>query len=294
MHAGRRIASACALIGWLVAAASSGASAQQGGRISGWVLEDSTRLPIPTAQIALWRDARVAPERIARTNDTGYFSLELAGMGDFELRVQRLGYSPFARRLVVLDTLANVEIRLFMTPVPGRVAEVTVTGQERSASFVLEDFERRRQRGPGTFFTRDQLEARGWPGLMDLLRGLPGVDMEAGRFRGASGVSLNPEQRPCRPVLFIDGARATSVDASQLELRHALESVSGNTMTAVELYRGLSELPPGTEGWQARCGAIFVWTKRPDDELERARRARRARQSPPDSSGQERPFREGF
>ena len=167
---------------------------------------------------------------------------------------------------------------------PTRLPLTTVEASEPSRAFLLTDFERRRKRGRGTFFTREELESRGWPGLIELLRGEPGVDMNAGKFRGASGASLNPEKRPCRPVLVLDGLRMTRSDDPPLTLRHALESIAGSDMSAVELYRGLTALPAGIGGLDARCGAILVWTKRPDDELRRMR-DRREDEAVPDSTG---------
>lgn len=161
-----------------------------------------------------------------------------------------------------------------------RLPVTTIRARERSRDFLRADFERRRERGRGTFFTREDLERRGWPGLIELLQGEPGVDIGSGRFRGASGASLNPAKRPCRPVLVLDALRMTRSDDPPLTLKHALESIAGPDMSAVELYRGMAQLPAGLGGLEARCGAILVWTKRPADELRRIREEREERSAP--------------
>lgn len=275
-----RLLAGCVVAGCLASGVTV-VSAQGKGRLAGWVLEDSSRIAIPEVAVSLWRDGSATAVRLVHTDREGRFELELPDSGAYELRAQRLGYAPFARRLLIVDASASVAIRLTLLPVAEELSGVAVTGEERSASFVIENFDRRRKRGQGIFFSRDQLEARGWPELIPLMRGLPGVEIDAGRFRGASGASIEPTKRPCRPVLFVDAVRVTEMTSTAAQLRQALESVAGSTVTAIEIYRGLSELPPEVSAWQARCGAILVWTKRPDDELQRIREERS--RSAPDS-----------
>jgi outer membrane receptor for ferrienterochelin and colicin len=121
---------------------------------------------------------------------------------------------------------------------------------ERQLRGPLAGFERRRERGFGTYFTREDIEARAPYVLTDLLRTVPGVRViTAGPF-GEKAVRLRGN---CRPEIIMDGIR-TSIDA---DLDYVLQPMD---VEAVEVYKG-PQMP--AQFGSNPCGAIVVWTRVP-------------------------------
>jgi hypothetical protein len=251
---------------------SSAAPAQSAQRLAGRTLDGETGEPLPLVELSLVLERGSSPVAAIRTGEDGRFVLERPGGGAYLILARRVGYAPVVHPIP--DSLwgaeGSVELRLARRA--EELAPVATTGRTRRTSFLLEGFEERRRLGRGTFISRDDIEARGWPGLMYLLRGIPGLTIDQGTTRSSTvmGLSMNGTRR-CQPLIFLDGVQMTRAEDSFTLFRDVLESVSGTDLTAVEVYKGLSELPPRTGGAEARCGAIVVWTKRPDDELRRRR-----------------------
>lgn len=243
-------------------------AAQDAARIRGRVVDDSTGGAIAAVELVLFVGGRATTDRATYSDDDGRFTLRRPRSAGYAVYARRIGYSP--AMTPVEDAGAEVEIRL------ARRAEnlptVTTTGRERPATLVLEKFEERRLAGVGVFFTRDDLEQRGWPNLPNLLRGVPGVQVLGGGNRAGVAMSRSAQARRCQPVLFLDGVRLNKSTDSPATLRGLLDMIPGADLTAVEVYKGRSEIPAEFGGPEVGCGAIVVWTKEPVDELRRLRR----------------------
>ncbi|MGW8266388.1 MAG: carboxypeptidase regulatory-like domain-containing protein [Longimicrobiales bacterium] len=184
------------------------------------------------------------------TNQDGRFLFRPVPPGTYNLTVTLLGYRTLREPLLVeVQTDLEVVLKLAVSPVELDPIEVVVEQQIRGP---LADFERRRQLGMGTYFTREDIEARNPYVITDLLRTVPGVRvMPAGQF-GEQAIRLRGN---CRPEIIVDGIR-TSIDT---DVDHVLPPMD---VEAVEVYKG-PELP--VQFGNNSCGAVVFWTRVPED-----------------------------
>jgi hypothetical protein len=187
----------------------------------------------------------------ALTTGNGFFSVEGLKPGPVQVRFHRLGYASRTDTLVLGEGRAGeVTVRLATRPVELAPLEVSVRPtlrQRRRAGF-----ERRRELGFGTFFTRDDIEATmGWLG--DALRHVPSTTVLAShrmnepfmvRFRGGT----------CVPLVFVDGVNLPGWDS--LNLRQ----IPAVSLESIEVYRG-GEVPAEFYLGQSGCLTVVAWTR---------------------------------
>jgi outer membrane receptor protein involved in Fe transport len=165
--------------------------------------------------------------------------------------MRRLGYAPKIVRVKL--TGASDSTRITLIDLPEQLQGVTATQQR--ARMEIEQFYRRRARGPGTFFTRDEIEDRHAISLSDVLRMAPGVQVV--RQAGANGIRFTSgsARRNCMPLIWLDGQKAPGMEVDQIPL---------SDIEGIELYQGASTTP--TQFFQniaTTCGTIIVWTRLP-------------------------------
>jgi len=215
----------------------------------GAVLDHSTGEPLYGAAVSLAEGPEGTPGVGTRvTNEDGLFSFRSVPAGTYTLTVTLLGYRTLSQPLrVSVARDLQVVLRLSVSPVALDPIEVVV---ERRLPGPLADFERRRERGFGTYFTREDIESRAPRVLTDLLRTVPGLRViSTGQF-GENAVRLRGN---CRPEIIVDGIR-TSIDR---DLDQVLPPMD---VEAVEVYKG-PQMPAEFGG--NSCGAIVVWTRVP-------------------------------
>jgi hypothetical protein len=214
----------------------------------------------------------------AVTDEGGTFLLRDVAAGQWLLEARRVGYVPrtdpvlvragetttvhlvLTDRVQPLDTVSVVQRAL----VPGRFG----------ASSRMHDFYRRRARDHGRFFTREDLEASGRSKLTDLLRLVPGARVKTypgnraevafarctGPVKLARSGSLQAAARGETGsqggvvALYVNGVRVDTASVQQTFAEFDLMEIE-----ALEVYRGVSEIPPEVVG--DACAAIFVWTR---------------------------------
>ncbi len=181
------------------------------------------------------------------TSREGQFLFRRVPPGTYNLTVTLLGYRTLRDTLLVAEeTDLQVVLRLSVSPV--ELDPIEVVG-ERQLRGPETDFERRRLRGMGTYFTREDIEDRRPLFITDLLRMAPGVRIvPAGPF-GEQAIRLRGS---CRPLIIVDGVR-TSIDTDVDDFLAPMD------VEAVEIYRG-PELP--VELGINPCGAVVFWTRR--------------------------------
>jgi hypothetical protein len=138
----------------------------------------------------------------------------------------------------------------------------------------MHDFYRRRARARGRFFTRDEIEASGRAKLTDLLRLVPGARVttflgnraEVAFARCTGPVQLAQSGSVTAAATHTTGSRGGTVALYVNSARVDTESVKETLgefdlgeIEAIEVYRGVSELPPEALG--DACAAIFIWTR---------------------------------
>jgi hypothetical protein len=145
------------------------------------IVRDSSGAPIPEADVSI-----ASAHLLTRTNGDGAFSFSRLDAGQAEVSIRRLGFVPrnvqvdvrSSSRDTILVVLAAQALEL-----PG----IAVSEQTTRRLLWIEDFYRRRAKGiGGTYYTREDIEARHAGRLSDVLRDAPGVRFV--RSRGGSGI----------------------------------------------------------------------------------------------------------
>jgi hypothetical protein len=145
------------------------------------------------------------------------------------------------------------------------------TVRERRGPSALEGFERRRREGGGHFVGADEIRARAPATLLDVLTGLPGLQVTTNERTGAGALpsivvtralgQFGAMAERCPPAIFLDGVRIAEVMASgtQIPLNHL---PSPGEVHGIEVYSNLASAPAQFQVLGSGCGVIAVWTKR--------------------------------
>lgn len=216
------------------------------------VVRDSGGVPIPEADVSI-----PSAHLLTRTDNAGSFVLTRVDPGQTELSIRRLGYVP---RSLQIDVHPNVNDTLVIVMVAQalEIPGVAITEQTKRHLLWIEDFYRRRSKGiGGTFYTRDDIEARHASRLSDVLRDAPGVRFVRARG-GGSGVRFDTPanfRRDCQPQYFVDGQRVSNIE---------LDDLSARDVEGVELYAGPSSTPTQfQQGAVTACGTVVIWSRVP-------------------------------
>jgi hypothetical protein len=179
------------------------------------------------------------------TGEDGLFLFRRVPPGIYRLRVTLLGYGDLRDTLRV-SPLTEQELVLSLSTSPVRL-EPIVVAVERQRPDAMRGFETRRQRMPGTFITREDIERRAPHVFTDLFRTVAGARVvPVGQF--GNGVVFRGR---CRPGIWMDGLRLLPTE----NLDALLTPIE---IEAVEVYKG-SFIP--AEFGPSACGAIVIWTR---------------------------------
>lgn len=167
------------------------------------------------------------------------------------------------------DSARPATVEAGMAPVPAvrpvRLPELEVEARRPPARRgKMRGFDRRsRRHSTGVFVGRAEIERRDPRDVSDLLRGLVGVTPTA----RPGGVGLRrirmdrtmevPGEAPCRVRFFVDGVPMPKSGAFRVD------ALSPEDLEAVEIYRGVSQVPPRFRRRGDRCGTVVVWTRDP-------------------------------
>jgi hypothetical protein len=205
----------------------------------GRLINRETRVPIAGARVV------IASSSIATISDSaGQFRYSGLAPGVHRFEVSAVGYekSEWRVRLDAGDQLREFELDLLSYELAG--VEVEVHG-------ALAEFERRRARGMGFFFTREEIERRHASSLSDLMRAVPGVQTTC-RPRGSCAVQMTRSPRGCRPEYYLDGFLASFSVGPDFPL---------TGIYGIEVYRTASEAPAEFRKPELRCGVILIWSR---------------------------------
>jgi len=201
-------------------------------------------------------DVRVAPLGLrARSNSDGQSLFSDVPAGRLDVKVGKIGYAPqtisFSSGAQAIDTLRVV------------LAEhvYDIQGMRISAAQhpFVQEYERRRAMGIGTFITPKEITERNASNASEIFRQVPSL-----RFVPVPGgygirfpVVLQLDIRgsgECIPVLWVDGQRALGME---------IDEIGAQDILAAEIYRGAASVPSRfTTNGKTQCGAIVIWTRR--------------------------------
>lgn len=234
--------------------------------VEGRLVDDGTGEAVAQGRVALMRaDGRVVGR--ARTEEDGTFRIAAAAAGVYRIRGERAGYAPSASGIFDLAAGEVVEVDLRLSAAPLQVEPLTITARRlppRVAVLEQRGFYRRETRGLGRFVRRDQIERQANINLGQVLDRVSGVQIEHDRF-GKQYIYFPRAQASrvheglCLPVLYVDGLRMEySTGDLGLDIN---ASVTPESVEALEVYRGVSEIPAEFNNGEAACGAIVIWTR---------------------------------
>jgi len=202
------------------------------------VVRDSAGAPIPEADVSI-----PSAHLLARTDNSGAFALTRVEPGQTELTVRRLGYVPQSLQIDVRPNNSDTLV-VVLTAQAFELQGVAVNEQVKRHLLWIEDFYRRRAKGiGGTFYTREDIEARHASRLSDVLRDAPGVRFVRARG-GGSGVRFDTPanfRRDCLPQYFVDGQRVPNIELDDLSARD-VEGVLGTGIGFPTVPEGLARI----------------------------------------------------
>lgn len=242
----RRLLTLAALAAPVVAPGSLPAQARAiHGRVT-----DSTGVGIRDADVGI-----VAQRRLLRTDDSGRFVIAQLPPGVHEITVRRLGYTP--RRLLVDADTVHDTLRVRLRAEPFVLEGVAISARDTRLRHGIEEFYRRRVKGVGTYWTRDDIEHYNTQRTSDVLRTAPGIRLV--RVSSGMGVRFNATsivRRDCTPMIWLDGQRAPGLE---------VDDVLTRDIEGIELYSGPSTTPMQFSQYasSSTCGTIVIWTRIP-------------------------------
>jgi hypothetical protein len=212
---------------------------------------DTAGAPLRDADIGI-----IAARRLVRTDSTGRFYFAQIPDGRQEVSVRRLGFTP--RKIFVhADSLPDT-LRVALAAEPHVLAGVGVTASETRLRRGIEDFYRRRVKGVGTYWTRDDIDARHTQRTSDLMRGAPGLRLVriVGGGLGVRMQSTSIVRRDCIPMIWVDGQRAPGLE---------VDDILTQDIEGIEIYSGPATTPTQFSQYSSSstCGTIVFWTRIP-------------------------------
>jgi hypothetical protein len=236
------------------------------------VTDAESGAPIAGAQIRL-------RERAAGgvTDAQGVLRLPALAPGADDALVRLLGYGPALSR-IELRAGDTTRVAVQLRRVPAELAEVRVAA-DREPWRSLPGWEDRRRVGLGHAITRADIERLGPTKSIELMRQVPGVrllpigaDRYVIRMSRAAGGG-------CQPHVYLDGVKVMNeitvgppppppgvmrrpASPARVTQGSILETIQPESIEAIEVFTGASQIPPQYNQTGSMCGVVLVWLKR--------------------------------
>jgi hypothetical protein len=230
-------------------------ASQSGGTLSGTVTA-ANKLPVAQARVRV-----LGTDLTTTTRMDGAFDVANVPAGRRELQVVMVGYTPAAMSIEIVAG-ETLKVSLVLEPLP--LETVTVTADPNF--FVgMAGFEERKARGMGRYFTRDEIKVMQPRQVTDVLRRVPGMQIETvlGGLSGGSptartGRNITGANSPCVMSYYLNGSPLPL--PSDISINHF---VAADDVAAMEVYTGSAQIPPefNSSLYGARCGVVAIWTR---------------------------------
>jgi hypothetical protein len=245
-------------------------------QLRGRVLDLSARTPIAVVDLAVLNETGQVLAR-TQSDSLGDFRLHWSSGERVRLRAQRIGYQTSTSSVIAVDNDETLTVRMFMSSAPINVDPLVVSARQREADIMghMAAIERRRKLGLGQLITREDIRQSGASQIADVLRIVPGLSLMAepnnpysvfaySRLHLGATINQTRSRRrgaapaapaPCPMMIFLDGRIHRNPIAG-------VNVLPTSDIEAIEIFRGLSEVPAEFAGEHARCGVIALWTTR--------------------------------
>lgn len=249
--------------------AAAGASAQV--RIIGRVIEAESERPIPGAEIVfrtpegLWAGRTI-------TDQDGRFTtmMKRSRVAGIRISADHLGFRQNISPVLYFDNRLFYQVEIRLDPDAVLLAPLEIIARSgREPSHFLDAFRFRSQHGTGYYITREQIAQRNPSLVTELLRDVPGLEVTS------SGAGNRPvvqtargAARGCDAQVYVDGLlvnrRVMTAEGPRSDIFRIDDVVAPGSVEGIEIYQGLSTVPPEFLSPEAYCGVIAIWTKRGD------------------------------
>jgi len=185
------------------------------------------------------------------TGDDGAFELYILNDTTPRLVFRRIGFRP-ETVTVHLPQPAAPQFVVRMTRAIQMVRPVLVTATAEQNTVLATIRERQRTGGNGYFVFRDDFTKFGPGSFSDILRRVPGVQMQ--RTRNFTEIRLRGNK--CAPLFWVDNQPLLGIPFDP-------DLLPPNTIEALEVYSSPSLVPPQFQGprYAQGCGAVVIWTR---------------------------------
>jgi len=243
--------------------------------VRGIVYDDSTGARLAAAGVLLVDPRTDAPVANTKTDSVGQFILK-SSKGVYQIAAVREGYTSVLSAPVDFVDGEQLTIRI---PIAtggdprNRIGVLEHTkataASSRSADNVggLAGVARRRLVGTGVQYDRSQLEKSTAQTVGQFLEAVPGVSIRDPNVtssvqmtRGVNSPTTVRGPSSCHVGWFIDGQRIDRQGSNPLT--DGLSAIRLDDVEALEVFRGLAEMPPEFAAPDLRCGAVALWMRR--------------------------------
>lgn len=227
-------------------------SAEPRGAILGAVT-DTALAPIADADVEF-----VGTAIQVKSDATGRFLVTSLPPGSYIVIARRVSFQPSVNVAEVRpgDTL---RLAFLLQPAAAELKPVLVT--ERAGSARLKEFESRRAKGVGEFFTQQQIEARNVQAVIDLLWESKTIRLKQTGL-GAVALSRRNFGYDCYMQVYVDGVPLDGPKGGPVDI---MSLPSPKEIMGIEIYAGAATTPiwlPADRGMShTGCGAIMLWTR---------------------------------
>ncbi len=217
------------------------------------------------------------------TDSNGAFDLE-TGNGSYQIAAVTAGYTSVLSAPIQLENGERMTVRIPISKNGDPQHNISVLEHVRpdpnmvKAAQSMRDasdmggFSRRQALGDGLHYTRADLSKTQVSTLGEFLQSVPGLivgnpgatsTMNLARNTGSPLTNGMPGNLsgPCRLGWFVDGHRI-DLPGQNDPVTDGLGSLPLDNIAGLEVFRGLSEMPPEFAEPDLRCGAVAIWTKR--------------------------------
>ena len=231
--------------------------AQEGGTVTGMVIDADTQQPLAGAQVVV-----SGTNRGTLTNQAGRYLIPNVPAGTYEIRVVIIGFSQQTQDITVTaggTAVADFEMATSAVEIDGITVNV-ITGETQRA----------RELGTNnSVIGLDDIEPAAVSSLSEVLSGrTEGVTLNAVngavgtsqriRIRGANSLSLSNE-----PLIFVDGIQFSNDDTSigvGGQETSRLNDLNPNDIESIEVLKGPAAT--GLYGTQAANGVLLITTRK--------------------------------
>jgi hypothetical protein len=239
-------------------------------RIVGRVIEAESERPIAGAEI-VFRTPEGTYAGRTLTDGDGRFGTTMNRSAGIRIRADHVGYRQNLTPVLYFDNRLFYQVEIRLDPEAVLLAPLEVIARSgREPSHFLDAFRFRSQHGTGYYITREQIASQ-HPGLVtDVLRSVPGLEVVSGGGAGNRPVvqTARGAARGCTAQVYVDGLlvnkRMDTPEGPRTDIFRLDDVVSPEAVEGIEIYLGLSTIPPEFLSSEASCGVVAIWTRRGD------------------------------